>query len=485
MEIKLKFAFLTLLVILFQSCLKVIGVLITGSLSFLSETVDTLTDILFVSVSLYSLYVSQKPADYEHMYGHSKIDSISGLIQGIILVNIYVILIYNAIRIIFSGNFEVLNPETGIVLLIISFLVNFIFSRFLISQGRRQISLTLKIQGLNLFQDSLRAIIVLLSFSFAYFNITFLDPILSIGLSVWIIYGAFKLAKGGVKELTDTNPVSSIIIENLRQEIFALDHVIGLHDLKIRASGKTLFIEVHLSVEDHISIVHANEIIKSIRTTSEKIFPLYKVECVVEMNPLASEKSLGEGLINLIYSMKIDYPDIINIKDLNVFRLENEYFISLIVIVNDSLSLTEAHKISSKFESEIKKQATYISRVITHIEGQNYENKMTANQIKCDDVGPEMLQQITDVVEFILKRHSNVKGYHGLEFWATLDACILELHVFFDGSLNIAEIHKYITELEEEIRENLGIDNLNTIILHSEPLEGRTNGKIFKEIKDN
>lgn len=485
MDIKLKFAFLTLLVILFQSCLKVIGVLITGSLSFLSETVDTLTDILFVSITLFSLYVSQKPADYEHMYGHSKIDSISGLIQGIILMNIYVILIYNAIRIIFSGNFAVLNPEFGLILLIISFLVNLIFSRRLISQGKRQKSLTLKIQGLNLFQDSLRAIVVLVSFIFAYFNITFLDPILSIVLSVWIIYGAFKLAKDGVKELTDTNPVSSIITEKLRQEIFALEHVVGLHDLKIRASGKTLFIEVHLSVEDHISIVHANEIITSIRTISERNFPLYEVECVVEMNPLASEKSLGEGLINLIYSMKIDYPDIINFKHLNVFRLEDEYFLSLVLVVNDSLSLAEAHKISSNFESEIKKQASYISRVITHIEGQYYDNKLIANQIKCDDVGPEMLQQINDVVEVVLRRHSYVKGYHGLEFWATLDSCILELHVFFDGSLNIAETHNYITILEKDIREELGIDNLDTIFLHSEPSEGRTDGIIFKGIKNN
>ncbi|NVM37402.1 MAG: cation transporter, partial [Candidatus Lokiarchaeota archaeon] len=70
MDIKIKFAFLTVLIVVFQSILKVIGVLITGSLSFLSETVDTLTDVLFVSISLYTIYHSEKPADYEHMYGH-------------------------------------------------------------------------------------------------------------------------------------------------------------------------------------------------------------------------------------------------------------------------------------------------------------------------------------------------------------------------------------------------------------------------------
>ncbi|MFX0030632.1 MAG: cation transporter, partial [Candidatus Hermodarchaeota archaeon] len=129
MNIKIKFGILTLGVILFQSSIKLIGVLITGSLSFLSETADTFTDILFVSITLYSLYSSQKPADYEHMYGHSKIDSISGLIQGVILMNIYVILIYNAIRVITTSRFEVLNPEFGLIILIISFIVNLVFSR--------------------------------------------------------------------------------------------------------------------------------------------------------------------------------------------------------------------------------------------------------------------------------------------------------------------------------------------------------------------
>ena len=185
MNIKLKFAFLTLIVILFQSSLKLVGVLITGSLSFLSETADTFTDILFVSITLYSLYQSQKPADYEHMYGHSKIDSISGLIQGIILMNVYIILIYTAIQTIITSRFDVLNPEIGLILLLISFLVNLFFSRILISKGRQQKSLTMEIQGLNLFQDSMRAIVVFLSFIFAYFDIIFIDPILSIILSIW------------------------------------------------------------------------------------------------------------------------------------------------------------------------------------------------------------------------------------------------------------------------------------------------------------
>ncbi|MFX1312035.1 MAG: cation diffusion facilitator family transporter [Promethearchaeota archaeon] len=479
MDIKIKYGLLTLFIVLFQSTIKIFGVLITGSLSFLSETADTLTDILFVSITLYSLYYSQKPADYEHMYGHTKLDSVSGLIQGIILMNIYVVLIYNAIRTIIAGNFQIINPELGLLFLIISFIVNLIFSRILISKGRSQKSLTIEIQGLNLFQDSMRAIVVFISFIFAYFDIIFIDSIFSILLSIWIIFGAFKLAKVGIQELIDTNPINSLIIEELRQKIFLLEHVIGVIDIKIRTSGKILFLEVFVLVEDHISIVHANEIIKSIRNMSQKKFPLYEVECIVEMNPIASEESIGEGLINLIFSMKSEYPNIINFKDLNVFRIKNEYFLSLVMIVDETLSLTEAHSLCSHFEDDLKKQAPLISRVVTHIEGQPYSQVLIPDQIKCTDVGEEMIEQIREEVEEVLKAHPQVKGYHGLEFWAAFDYCILEVHVFFDGSLNISQTHDYITELENLIREKLGIDNLDSILLHSEPIEDNKEGVIF------
>ncbi|MFX1574749.1 MAG: cation diffusion facilitator family transporter [Promethearchaeota archaeon] len=479
MDIKIKYGFITLAIVLFQSTIKLYGVLITGSLSFLSETADTLLDILFISLTIYSLYYSQKPADYEHMYGHTKLDSLSGLVQGIILMNIYVVLIYNAIQTIIAGNFQIINPELGLILLIISFIVNLIFSRILLSQGRSQKSLTMEIQGLNLFQDSMRAIVVLLSFTFAYFGIIFMDPIFSILLSIWIIFGAFKLTKKGVQELTDTNPISSLIIEELRQKIFLLEHVVGVNDIKIRSSGKILFLEVYISVEDHISIVHANEIIKSIRSMSERKFPLYEVECIVEMNPLASEESIGEGIINLIFSMKSEYPRIINFKDLNIFRIENNYFISLVVIVDETLSLVEAHRVCTHFEKEIKKQAPLISRVVTHIEAQPYSKVLIPDQIKCVDVGPEMIKQISEEVEEVLRAHPYVKGYHSLEFWATLDYCILEVHVFFIGSLNISQVHDYISELESQIREKLGIDNLDSILLHSEPIEDQKKGIIF------
>ena len=480
MNIKIKYGIIAVFIILFQSILKVIGVAVTGSLSFLSETVDTLTDIFFVSLTLYSLHNSQKPPDFQHMYGHSKIDSLGGLLQGVILVNIYCILIYIAIHSILTSSFGIINPDLGFFILIISFIVNLVFSRILIWQGKKQNSLSLRIQGLNLFQDSLRALIVIVNFIIAFFfSIQFLDPYFSIALSILIIITSINLSREGIKDLIDVNPVNALIIEEIKLNVFNLDHVNGVEELKVRFSGNTLFLEIRLSVEDHISVVHANEITKTIRALSKKFFPSYNVETLIEMNPLSGESSLGEKIVNLLYTMKSEFKEISDFKDLNVFRIENKYFLSLAIVVDDSLSLEEAHELSNLFENQLKAQIPFIARIITHIESKTMLKKSLTDHLVCTPIEPKKKKEIQDSLSSLLKSIPEVKGYHGLELWAALDFCILELHIFFKGALNISRVHILTTEVEQQIKKIIKIDNLTEVILHSEPLEGRTDGVIF------
>jgi len=481
MNIKLKIGLIALLIIIFQSILKLVGVIITGSLSFLSETIDTLVDIFFVSLTLYSIYVSQKPADYEHMYGHAKIDSIGALTQGIILVTVYVLLISNAIQTIISQNFIVENPSIGLQLLIISIATNLIFSRILIWQGRKRNSLSLEIQGLNLFQDSLRAIIVIINFIIVVlFDIIFLDPIFSIIVSFIIIVSALRLTKEGIDDLIDVNPVNTMVIKILKQEISNLEHVNDLIDLRIRGSGNKIFLEVNLAVEDHISIIHANEISKAIKRMAESNIPNYNIETVIEMNPLSSENSLGEKIINIIYSLKINYPKILDVKDLNIFQFESEYFLSFSTQVEKNLTLNEAHNITTEYENELKKQIPEISRIITRIETKKEDDVKNFKDKVCKKLRPEESEELKNKIESILRSKEYVKGYHGFEFWNIKNYCLIEIHIFFDGGLNIAVVHNYISELEDLIQTKVEIHNLKKIILHSEPLTGRTDGIKFE-----
>jgi divalent metal cation (Fe/Co/Zn/Cd) transporter len=339
----------------------------------------------------------------------------------------------------------------------------------------------LKVQGFNFFQDALRAIITIINFLFAIFlNIEYLDPILSIVISIIIIISAIKLIKDGIKDLIDVNPINMFILEELKQKIFNLKYVNGVGNLRVRVSRKKLYLEVNLAVEDHISIAHANEITKTIRKMSKERFPNYDVDTLIEMSPLSGEGTVGENVTNLIYSLKSEFPDIIDMRDLNVFRMGEKYFISLVIEVRFDLTLQEAHKVCTKFEIQLKEQAPLISRIVTHIEGKKEQKKLNSEDLICKKIESKVIEEkIKEKILNILKSKPYVKGFHGFELWSVSENYLIEVHVFFDGNLNISIIHDYILELAALIREKININNLEDIILHSEPYKGRTDGIFF------
>ena len=177
--------------------------------------------------------------------------------------------------------------------------------------------------------------------------------------------------------------------------------------------------------------------------------------------------------------MKSEFPKILNFRDVNVFRVENNTFLSLSIVLDESLSLEEAHEICNNFERELKMQSPSISRIITHIEAGPAIKLLSPDQILCERIDPQRMQVIQNLIEEVLREEPQVKGYHGLECWTTMDLCMLELHIFFDGSLNISVVHNIISKLEQRVKDKLEIENLHEIIFHSEPIEGITKGIIF------
>lgn len=471
MDIKIKLGMASLAVVIFQSILKLYGAFLTNSLSLMSETLDTITDIGFVSLTIYSLFQSQKPPDYEHMYGHSKMEPIGALIQGIILLNLYGFLIFLAVQSILNSSFQTQNPEVGIQILIVSIVINIIFSRFLIWKGRAMKSLVLEMQGLNLFQDSLRGFFVIINFIFVMFSIYFLDPLFSIGLSIWVIIGAVSLSKKSVKDISDTNPATLQVLEELRIKIFHLDHVNAVEQLRVRASGMELYLEVHLLVEDHITLVHANEINVNIKTMARLFFPNYEVKCLIEMNPLSGEGSLIENISNLISSMISEFPGIIDVKHYNISNIEKVNYLTITIIVDENLTLFDAHHLCTEFEDTLMEREPLINKITSHIECSPPKQPTSMMYVKKLILNPQKIKDMEEEIKKILDNNPHLKDYHDLNILPIGSNYFLDMHIMLDGSLNIALVHEYLNGLEQRIRKNSKFKDFQEILLHSEPYD--------------
>ena len=84
---------------------KIIAWYSTNSIAILTDALESIVNVIAALIGLYSLYLSAKPKDYDHPYGHGKAEFISAAIEGTLIAVAGFIIIYEAIT-------NLLHPHT-------------------------------------------------------------------------------------------------------------------------------------------------------------------------------------------------------------------------------------------------------------------------------------------------------------------------------------------------------------------------------------
>src|SRR5438045_3741058 len=117
--------------------LKVVVGFSTGSLGILSEAAHSGLDLIAAAVTLFSVRVSDKPADADHQYGHGKVENFSAFIETALLLITCVWIVTEAIRRLFFHHHVIIEPSAAaFAVLFMSMAVDFLRSR---SLGKRDI----------------------------------------------------------------------------------------------------------------------------------------------------------------------------------------------------------------------------------------------------------------------------------------------------------------------------------------------------------
>src|SRR5213594_338803 len=111
--------------------LKIAVGLATGSLGILSEAAHSLLDLIAAIITLFSVRVSDKPADADHQYGHGKIENFSAFIETGLLLVTCVVIIYEAVKRLFFHHVEIEPSAAAFLILFFSMAADFWRSRAL------------------------------------------------------------------------------------------------------------------------------------------------------------------------------------------------------------------------------------------------------------------------------------------------------------------------------------------------------------------
>lgn len=244
----------------FMLIVKVSAYILTGSAAILSDAAESVIHVFAVGFATYSMWLSLKPADKEHLYGHEKIEFFSSGFEGALITIAAFYILYESIYKIVYG-FEIERIGLGFIFTAVVMIINFFLAFFLINKGKKYKSIVLEANGKHILTDCWTSVAVLIALGLVKLtNIPFFDPAIAILAALSILWTGWRLIKKSVGGLMDKADLSlgQKIVAFLDQE--TKQRGLCYHHLRHRLSGHKIFIEFHLMFPNNISLIDAHEI---------------------------------------------------------------------------------------------------------------------------------------------------------------------------------------------------------------------------------
>lgn len=227
------------------SIFEFIGGIFTGSVAITSDAVHDIGDAASIGISYFLETKSKKQPDEKYTYGYTRYSIIGGFITTLILLIGSAFIIYNAINRIINPT--EINYNGMIVFAVVGVIVNFC-AAFFTREGH---SLNQKAVSLHMLEDVLGwAVVFVGAVVMRFTNFSLVDPIMSIGVSIFIFINAIK----NLKEVTDLflekTPHNIDVIE-IKEHILEIVGIVDVHHIHVWGFDmRNNFATMHIVTDD-------------------------------------------------------------------------------------------------------------------------------------------------------------------------------------------------------------------------------------------
>jgi len=249
----------SLFVSMFSLSLKIAAFTITDSTAALSDAAESVVHLFAVMFVVYGYYLSIKPADDDHHYGHERVEFLSVGAEGAIIIVAGLTILYHAAESAITG-IEIMNMGTGIYLLVGAALINFFLGSYVLRVGRKHDNMIAVSNGKHTLTDVWTSGGVVTALVLIYFTgWLFIDVVVSLMMAGYIMFEGYKLLRFSVRGLMDTrNPeIDKALVNVLKNDL--PNGVMDWHHLRHRTSGNTTWVEFHLVFKDDINLKKAHD----------------------------------------------------------------------------------------------------------------------------------------------------------------------------------------------------------------------------------
>ena len=264
---------ISLMVSVLLLLIKFTAYFITQSNAILTDAAESIVNVIAVSFAFYSIHLSSLPKDENHPYGHGKVEFFSAFLEGVLIALAGAVIFGKAIYNIFYPE-ELKELLSGAGLVAVTGVINGALGYYMKVQGKSQKSITIEADGKHLLSDAWSSFALVVGIFLIWLTgYAWLDILISIGLSIFIVFSGYKLIRvsvGGLMDESDVEVVQQVVdILELNKQPDWID----IHNLRIQRYGEFVHIDCHVTLPYYYDLVKAHKVVSSIdhRINSELV----------------------------------------------------------------------------------------------------------------------------------------------------------------------------------------------------------------------
>ncbi|WP_417871224.1 cation diffusion facilitator family transporter [Winogradskyella sp.] len=260
---------------------QVIGGLVSGSLSLISDALHNFSDVLSLIVSYVAAKLSQQKASINRTFGYKRAEILAAFINASTLIIVAIILIKEAVE--RFQNPQQINSNLVIWLSLIAIIANGLSVLLLRKESTNNINM--RSAYLHLLTDMLASVAVLIGgLLMKYYQLFWVDSLLTLLIALYLIYVGYDLLKTSTKMLMLFTP-EHINIKDVVRAVNKLPKVNKLHHVHIwNLSDHELHLEAHLDLTEDISTTEFNDLLLKIEELLHEEFDINHVTIQPEYN---------------------------------------------------------------------------------------------------------------------------------------------------------------------------------------------------------
>ena len=265
--------FLTMMLNFIITIAEIIGGLVSGSLSLISDALHNFSDGIALIISYIAIRLNRRPKSVRYTFGMKRAEIFAAIINAGTLIFICFYLFKESYMRLMHP--EPVQGKLMVFVALIGLTAN-VIGTLLLRSGAKE-SMNIRASYLHLLSDAVSSVAVVIGGLFiTFFNIYWIDPVLTVLIALYVLKESIHIVKEAVNMMMMAAP-EGIAIENIQKELEALPNISNIHHVHLwQLNDKDIHFEAHVDVPD-MKVSESNELLKQAENILHEEFDINHV----------------------------------------------------------------------------------------------------------------------------------------------------------------------------------------------------------------